>query len=388
MARKRANGQGTINKRKDGRWQAMVTIGHTTSGKQKRKTIYGRTQAEVSRKLTDLQQTMITTDLSIEDMTLDAYLQKWLTEKSRQVKPRTIESYAGTVRRHISPKLGRIKLRQLKPLRVQTALGQIADEVSPHSSNYARSVLLMALNHAIKWQLIPTNPVLAVDRVREEKRDMTIWTTSQIGAFLEHAESHRLYGLFYLAITSGLRIGELLALSWEDLDGNVLRVRQNLTRQQGKWVLATTKTSKGRRVVTLAADTLEVLSAHKQRQEAEVEIVGDSWQRPNHMFTTEIGTYLDQRNVLRTWHRIQAQVGLPRARLHDARHLHVSLLVRHGLDARTIADRVGHTSPAFTLRQYAHLFEEQRQAAAVPLSDLLKVRQDQAAVMSNLEAAA
>lgn len=212
---------------------------------------------------------------------------------------------------------------------------------------------------------------MAVDRVRAEKREMILWTPEQVAAFLQHAKSHRLYPLFYLATTSGLRIGELLALRWTDLEGDRLHVRHTLPKEKGKWTLGSTKTTKGHRVVTLAPDTVAVLEEHRRRQEQEREAVGEAWNHPGHMFTTEVGTYLDQRNVLRTWHRLQSQAGVPKARLHDARHLHVSLLVRQGLDARTIADRVGHTNPTFTLRQYTHLFDQQRLAAAVPLDVLL-----------------
>lgn len=371
MARRRAKGDGSITRRKDGLWQAAATIGYNENGKQKRKTVYGKTKEEVRKKLEDLRQQVSTTGVADEDPTLRAYLERWLEAKARQVKPRTAESYRYTVEKYINPKLGRTKLSKLTPLRIEAALGEIADEVSPHTSNYSRSTLRTALDQAVKWRLLPNNPAVAVDRARVEKRDLTLWTTEQVGLFLEQAKQHRLYALFYLAITSGLRIGELLALTWDDLKDGTLHVRRNLTKQNGALTLASTKTSKGQRLVTIAADTREVLAAYRQRQDIERQAVGEGWAHPGHMFTTEIGTYLDHRNVLRVWHRLQEQADVPRARLHDARHLHVSLLVRRGLDARTIADRVGHTNPAFTLRQYTHLFEEQRLAAAVPLDELL-----------------
>lgn len=141
---------------------------------------------------------------------------------------------------------------------------------------------------------------------------------------------------------------------------------------EGKYLLAPTKTEKGTRRVPLADDTLAVLRTHRTAQETERELLGEAWEHPEHMFVSVIGSYLDQRNVTTVWHRLQSDAGVPHARLHDARHLHVSLLIKHGLDAKTIADRVGHTNPGITLRTYTHLFDEQRQAAAVPLADLLE----------------
>ena len=186
------------------------------------------------------------------------------------------------------------------------------------------------------------------------------------------AKDHRLYALFYLAITSGLRSGELLGLKWEDLGNDAVRVRRSLKKEKGQLVLSSPKTERSQRRVTLAADTLAVLAAHREQQAAEIAYLGDAWEHPDHMFVSELGTYLDHRNVIRVWHRLQEKAGVPRARLHDARHLHVSLLINHGLDPNTIADRVGHTDSTFTYKQYGHLFEAQRKAAAVPLAELLK----------------
>ena len=370
MARRRDKGDGSVWETKYG-WQAALTVGYDENGKQKRRVVSGKTKAEVRKKLDALKQQLGNGTLPIDDLTLSAFLERWLTEKKRQVKPRTIESYQETIDRYIKPKLGRTKLSKLTPLRIQAALGEVADEVSAHTSNYTRSVLSIALNQAVKWNLLTSNPAKAVDRVRQEKREMTLWTPEEIVRFLEHAKEHRLYALFYLAITSGLRIGELLGLRWADLKGSVLHVRHSLGRRGRELALAGTKTDRGQRLVTLARDTVAVLEEHRRRQQAEREYLGDAWEHPEHMFVSEIGSYLDQDNVRRVWRRLGEQAGVPKARLHDARHLHVSLLIKHGLDASTVADRVGHTNPAFTLRQYTHLFEEQRLAAAVELDELL-----------------
>lgn len=371
MTKRRPKGDGSFTKRSDGRWQAALTIGYDAAGKQVRKYVVGRTQSDTRAKLDALKREHHAGRLTIEDATADEHLTRWLAEKRRHVKPNTYESYRYTTTRYLLPRIGSKKLSKLTPLTVQTALGEIADEVSAGTANYARFVLRSALDQAVKWQLIPNNPVAAVPKFREEKPERRVWTSDQTRAFLNAAKDDDLYPLVYLAISTGLRIGELLALRWTDLKDGKLHVRYTLTKENGQLKLASTKTNRSERIVALAPDAIEVLEGHRAQQAKAREVIGDAWAHPEHMFTTAIGTYLDVSNVRRSWNAIEAKAGVPHARLHDARHLHASMLIRHGLDARTVADRLGHTNPAFTMKQYTHAFEEQRLKAAVPLTTLL-----------------
>lgn len=375
--KRRGHGEGTILKRKDGRWQGAVTVGYDEEGRQKRRTVYGRSQAEVREKLEKIRQQFTEGTLVDTQLTLKAYLDQWLAEKKRQVKPRTHDSYRYTIDKYLLPRLGRVKLAKLTPLRAQAALSAIADDAGARTSNLARAVLFSAMKQAVRWRILPHNPIEGVMRIKEEKRDMVIWTPEQAATFLATAQEHRLYALFYLAVGGGLRAGELIGLQWRDLDGIMLRIERTVNTRSGTPTYSTPKTDRGKRVIALAPDVLRVLKEHREVQHEERSRLGDAWPDTGHIFVTETGSILNARNVSRIWHHLQEKAGVPRARLHDARHLHVSLLVRQGLDLRTIADRVGHTDPSFTLSQYSHMFEGQRKAAAISLEEMLPMNAEE-----------
>ena len=193
---------------------------------------------------------------------------------------------------------------------------------------------------------------------------------------LIHARVHRLFAAFYLALSTGMRHGEILGLRWQDVEGDTLYIRQSLIRLEGGCAISTPKTAQSIRRVKLDLETIAVLEQHKQQQQAEAHQLGDSWgprspEFSDLVFTSIIGGEIIPRNFDRVWYSLQKQAGVRKIRFHDLRHMHVSLLNKKGIDARTIADRIGHTDPAFTLRRYAHVFEEQRQGAAIPLLELL-----------------
>lgn len=271
MAKKRANGEGSISKRKDGIWQGSISLGYDNKGRRKRLTRYGRTQAEVRQKLDELKWQLAGGTFSDTKLIVKDYLNQWLAEKEREVKPRTADFYHYYIRMYINPHLGRVRLDKLTPLQVQAMMGVLADASGVSTANKSRGVLFSALKQAVRWQLVARNPVEAVNKLKEKKRDMTIWTTDESRQFLGVAAGHRLYAAFYLSMSTGLRCGELLGLHWEDLRGNSLRVTNNLVSlwgregQKGRLIIQSPKTNKGVRRVVISPAVTHVLEQHRER---------------------------------------------------------------------------------------------------------------------------
>lgn len=371
MARRRAHGEGTIFLTDKGRWRADVSLGYDSEGKRIRKTLYGVTQKEVRQKLDALKQQFAQGTYSDTKLTVKDYLEQWLKEKARQVKPRTLELYTHCINAHIVPHIGRVRLAKLTPIEVQTMVGNIADTVGVSSANKSRTILFSALRQALRWQLISRNPVEAVDTLKETKREMVLWTAKEAVRFLGTAQTHRMYALFYLAMTTGLRRGELLGLMWGDIRGDMLNVRRALTLVNGKPVVSTPKTYKANRWVALSPDVLDALKAHHARQQAEMDFLGAVWPESDLVFTSEIGTPYNPHNVARLRKQLMKEAKVPLVRLHDLRHLHASLAIKGGMDPKMLADRLGHAKASFTMDVYTHLFDEQRANSAVNITAYL-----------------
>lgn len=356
---KRAHGEGTISKRSDGTWEGKVSLGYDGQGKRKRRTVYGRTRQEVKGKLDNLKQQISDGTFSEIKLTVKQYLARWLTEKAREVKPQTVEDYRYQLEKYVTPVLGRLELSKLTPLKVQAMCGELADRISPQRANKCRRVLSGALSQAVRWQLISRNPCDAVKPLKVGKTEMQLWTPEEAARFLDSARTHRLFALFYLAMSTGMRRGELLGSRWQDIGESCLYVRQAVIEQRGHIVITTPKTEKGARRVALSPDVSEVMRQHRERQEAERHLLGAAWPDTGLVFTSEVGTLLYPRNFTRTWHTLQKNARVRKAKLHDLRHLHASMAIRSGVDPKVLADRLGHARASFTLDVYTHLFEEQ-----------------------------
>jgi integrase len=302
---------------------------------------------------------------------VQSYFEQWLIEKAREVKPQTAEDYRYQLEKYVTPIIGKLELSKLTPLKVQAMCGDLADRISPQRANKCRRVLSGALSQAVRWQLIPRNPCDAVKPLKVAQTEMKLWTPEDAAQFLDSARTHRLFALFYLAMSTGMRRGELLGLRWEDVGESCLHVRQSVIEQRGRIMITTPKTEKGARRVALSPDVLEVMRQQRERQEAERHLLGAAWPDTGLVFTSEVGTLMHPRNFTRTWHTLQTNAKVPKVKLHDLRHLHASMAIRSGVDPKVLADRLGHARASFTLDVYTHLFEEQRANSAVSLLDFL-----------------
>jgi integrase len=377
--KKAASGQGSIFsreiERKDGttytRWEGHISLGLKANGKRKRKSLFGSSQAEVVEKLEAIRQRAASGLLADTKYTVQSYFEKWLKEKERQVKRRTLVNYRYDIDTHVVPELGNVRLEKVTPLQLQTLLSAVADKSGIDRANKVRTVLYQGFRQAVRWLLLPRNPAEATEPFKNVKQEMKLWTPEQAARFLGTARAHRQYALFYLAISSGLRVGELLALEWTDLNGDVLHVQRSIGWVESQLVVTTPKTERGKRKVQLDKVTLEVLEQHRKQQEAERAKAGEKYHDDGILFANRHGAYTKPRKLSQHWYELQLLSGVPKIRFHDLRHLNVSLRRKLGQDAKLIADQVGHADPAFTMRQYTHLFEDDRSNAAVNLSEWL-----------------
>lgn len=370
MGKRRGHGEGSLYQRNDGRWAGVVTVGFTSEGKQKRKTVYGKTQAEALAKLDEVKRQITSGAFNDKRLKVSDYLAQWLEHKSRSIKPSTKSKYeycVGHIKRHI----GGLQLAKVKPLHVQAMVSAVADDAGVPTANNCRRVLFNAFRQAVRWQVAVRNPAEAVDPLKEERRDMTLWTAEQAAKFLDCARSHRLYALFYVAMATGMRRGEILGLRWSDIDGNTISVRQTLVRAGKELVVSTPKTKTGERRIAVASDLLSVLAAQETLQEAERAQALDAWTDSGLVFTNEIGEHLQPHAITRGLTTLAKKAEIPTLRFHDLRHLHASMCIRNGMDPKSLADRLGHARASFTLDTYTHLFQNGQTSSPLGLTKLL-----------------
>lgn len=380
MTKHRGHGEGSIFQRKDGRWCVAVTVGRDALGKPRRHYVYADTRREAQEKLNKIlneQQSGLFTEPS--KATLAAFLEQWLEDSVRPSSARnTYDNYAIIIKKHISPALGGIYLAKLTPQHLQRFYREKRDEGLTRTVRLCHAVLHRALNQAMKWSLVPRNVADAVDVPKVERKEGHALGQEEATRFLAAAEEDRLYAFYAVLMALGLRMGEALGLSWDDvdLDAGVLRVRRNLQWFNEGPQLVELKTAKSRRTLALPPVAADALRRHREAQAVERSVAVDAWDTegawPGLVFTTGVGTPISPSAIRnRSMPKILKAAGLPKITPHGLRHTATSLLLQSGENPRVVADMLGHSTTRMTMDVYAHVVGGAQRAAADRMEGIL-----------------
>lgn len=365
MAGKRGNGEGSIRQRTNGTWEARVLL----DGRSK--SLYGRTRQDVAKKLAA---TIRDHDKGLpvardERQTVGHYLTTWLEAVQSQIRPSSHRRYSDYVRVHLSPELGRIPLARLTPQQVQAFYARKLDEgLSRSTVHHLHGVLHRALKDALRMGLVQRNVTELVRAPRRTTREMAALSQEQAQKFLETVRGDRFEALYVLALTTGMREGELLGLRWQDVDLEcaTLHVYMSVQETSGRFILAEPKTAYSRRSITLALTAVEALQLHRIRQNEERLKLGAAWDTSlDLVFPNRFGGLMVPDNLAkRSFKRHLLEAGLPEIRFHDLRHTAATLLLSQGVHPKVVSETLGHADISITLRVYAHVTPNMQQAAA------------------------
>lgn len=374
MAKRRGHHEGSITKRSDGRWMARVTLPDGS-----RRALYARTREEAARKLAQALQQVNTGGFVPRPgrRTVGDLLEAWLEAKRGRVRPSTFVSYSFVVRSYLLPQLGSVRLAALDSSAVERALSSmLASGLSPRTCSYALTLLRQACKAGVRWGWLSSNPAQLAEPPKGSRHvERRFLDEHEAKRLLAAAGESSLGPLFAFLLGTGARLGEALALTWEDVDleGGTVRIAATMRLgEDGKLERGPTKTERSRRVIPLPRVAAEALREQRRRQ-AEARLrAGRLWRDLGYVFTTSVGTPLEPRNVRRVFKGVLRRAGLPESvRVHDLRHSTASLLLAQGTELRTVMELLGHSGIAVTANTYAHVLPALKRDAAAKLDAAL-----------------
>jgi integrase len=381
MGKKRANGEGSIRKRKDGRWEGRYTAGHDPeTGKPIYKNVLGKTQGEVKEKLKEALSNSEKLDAARSgSYTVESWIKLWYEVYAEpRLREKTKDYYLNYINNHIIPRLGDIKLDKLTTIQVQKFYNDLQKNgriqryehiklkdkgLSVRVVRGIHTLLNNCLEQAVSERLILTNPAKGCKLPKLEKKEMKILPQEKIGPYLAEAENRGLLAAYYLELTTGLRRGELLALLWTDLDveNRTISVTKQVNRIKGELVVSQPKTQNSVRTLAIPQQAVDLLiEEHKKHP------------RNPYMFPSpKTGTMFDPDSFRHTHDKILKAIGTEHIRFHDLRHTFATLSLKNGVDVKTLSSTLGHYSAGFTLSTYTHATPEMMREAANTMGDVI-----------------
>ena len=381
MPKRRANGEGTIRKRKDGRWEGVIVVGHKDNGKAITKSVFAKTQKELVPKMLRLRDDYQGVDLTEEsNMTLRAWFEKWFSEYAvSTLRPSTIKSYKQYARL-LTAKLGHKQVKLITTTDVQRAYNLIkkTGREKPHpehgtelSDTVVRSVhmfLHQVMDAAVAEHLIAFNPTKGTVVPKPNYREKNILGEADFKRLMDAIEKDSLwYDFFYTELTTGLRRGEICALKWTDFDEKKGTLR--ISRSAGNTIggvreIGRTKTAAGARIVMLPASTYNILAARQKSEFAVSEWIFPHLTKPEEPMSPSTA-YHKLKDIL-------VREGLPNVRFHDLRHTFATHALTSGVDAKSLSKILGHTNASFTLDTYTHVTTDMQKNASAIVGNFLE----------------
>lgn len=367
MANRRSNGEGSIYRRSNGTWVGTISFGRDENGGLKRKSFSGKTKIELLTKMNEFRSSLINnTYLEPKKVTVKQWLNDWLVNyKSIKLKPTTYDCYEYFVNNKISPFLGDILLQELRPETVQNFYNETYGQGKKVKSSTIRKIhviLKSALNQAVENELINKNPANKPELPTMKKKKIKVFSFEEQKRFEYYAKDYRLYPMFITGLDTGLRLGELIALEWDDVDfeKRQIRVNKNVvlavdrTNDDIRKSLITQDTTKtensDNRIIPLTKRVMAILKQLKVKQQSISNIV----------FCNQNGGYMLPRNVERTFQKIIAKANIEKCNVHTLRHSFATRLFENNIPPKTVSELLGHSNISITLNIYTHVLPNKK----------------------------
>lgn len=362
--------------KRSGSYSVRVSLTDPDTGQRTQKRVTAATKRELDAAVADLKARWNSGNY-FEPSTdsVSDYFEHWLKSIELTVKPGTVNRYRQNVTLYVVPVIGTVPLAKVTPLAIQRLVNDLVSSGrSPASARLCFAVMRRAFGQAVKWKLIAWNPCTGVDVPRGASPEMQTWNLEDANRFLSAVADMPLAAFWQLALVTGMRRGELLALRWQDLDldRGTLAVRRTMAEDmQRKWTYGEPKSAAGRRAITVPAPMVASLKAHRARQNERRLALGEGWNDAGLVFDRGDGTPYNPVRISNSFRALNARLGLPRIRFHDLRHTAATLMMADGVHPKIVQERLGHSKVSMTLDRYSHVTESMQRDAADRLASRL-----------------
>lgn len=372
MARRRANGEGTITKRKDGRWLAALKVGMSDNGKPKYKYMYADTQKEAIQKLDELKLSLnMGIKVTSGDITVSQWLQTWMETYKKSLKPATKTSYYNNIRLHINPYIGGMKLNKVQKGHIQNLLNAAYADGKNSISLFIKiyNVLNGAMKQAVMNKMLKENPCEGIIFPEDNSKVKDSFTQDEQKRFVEALDGEQYKVLFLTYLYTGARLGELPALTWKDIDfenqfidiNKKSIVVHDYYAEEGKKARVEVqnycKSKSSIRKIYITKGLLETLKDHQDQQKELYLAMGKKWSENELVYPTSVDTILHPRNIQKMFERIRNNAGISHGTMHSLRHTYATRCFEAKINIKIISKQLGHSSVKITYDKYIHVIQ-------------------------------